>query len=122
MLEQYKTAILLAIFGTLVLAIGYFALTKAQIARECAEAKLSVAVLAASNTAWEAKTREVNEALYKLTQETERRAKESDKAVSEAKKKAEIFENYANKIMQTLPIGDECAATKRLTDNYFTVR
>lgn len=72
-----------------------------------------------ANDDWKSKTDAANAAIKQLQDETAA----AEQAVAAAQKQAAVTQQSANdnakKIEATMPVGDDCSATKKLTDTYF---
>lgn len=118
-ISETKTIFFVAIAVLVAAVIGYLAYTKSLLQTEVAQDATLIVEYRTQNDDWKVKTDEANKAIKALQDEV----LASQQAVEAAQKQAEVVQQQhdivAHNIETILPFGDDCAATKKILDNYF---
>ena len=118
-LSEVKIIIVGVVFAVLIGLIGYLAYTKNSVETQLAQAQTDIVSLTSANEDWKSKTEQVNAAIASEQAAEKLRADEAAKAIADAQKIADSYSNEALTLAKATPSGDDCAATKKLTDSYF---
>ena len=117
--SQGKNIVIAVIVVVVLGIIGYLSYTKSRLETKLAQAQTDIVALTDANNDWKTATDNANKAMKDAIDQAAAREAAAAKGVAEAKNLAKQYEARANEIMRSIPKGDDCVATKRLTDSYF---
>lgn len=98
--------------------VGYLTYTKSQLQEQHAEDMRTVEAYKSANQQWTDIAKTQSAKISAMQQEAEKRAKEAADALVAAQGLAKEYSDKAQALASLRPVGDDCAATRRLIDSY----